>query len=111
MSYPYKSQRINYNMTPRHYTLQYRLNYWLEHTHYTKTELANACIAYASHFNMKFSKSNINNYSMGKCCPKSDTLAILAAVMDVSEQWLTGYGTNDFAVSRSIVSTTTYHRP
>lgn len=110
-AYQYKCQRINYNFAPRHYTLQYRLNYWLSTTNTTKAELSRACSAYASHYNMRFSKANINNYASGKCCPKADTLAVMAAVMDVSEQWLTGYGSTTLMVTRNLPATTRYHRP
>ena len=108
--YQYKVQMINHNMPSRHYTLQHRLNTWLEATGTTKAELSRACQAYASHYRINFSKTNIAHYSAGRCCPKSDTLAILSHVMGVSEQWLTGYGPESLRVTRTLVSTTRYTR-
>lgn len=90
--YAYRVNTVAYNLVRRNATLADRMNYWLVANQVSKAELARRAATVGFPYGVKISPCEIVNYTKGRCCPKTDKLAVLCVAMGVSQPWLTGYG-------------------
>lgn len=91
-TYAYRDLMIETNHNPQADSLGTRLQYWMKLTGTSQSELAKRCAAVGAPYGIKMSQSDIHSYRYGVCCPKSEKLVVLAKTMNVSKQWLQGYG-------------------
>lgn len=87
--YPYDYQKYR-GLQPNSSLTGIRIGEWLDANDKSVCQLANMCKAEGLKYGIKFGTTSIYHYLYGICRPKEAKLKILAKVMNVSVDYLTG---------------------